>query len=203
MYLQEQLLLEAQLRAQMSVSSTADPRGLLTSLGSGREETNLDFLLAELVSKPGDGFPGAAADGVPVRIKVINKVDLASSVNSDLVAGANAQTRAVVRAKVHETFASRRISLLINGTWDGKLGREALRCREKVRIGDTAEDRLVDVDGRGLSSRGNVRTSRGRDTVLDVGPRNGVGVVRLDVEHDGDDVKLEPEPGAEVGCLDR
>lgn len=79
----------------MSISFTADPRQLRTSLGSRREETNLDFLLAELVGEPSDSFPGTAADRVSIRIEVINEVNFSSGVNSNLVARANAQSRVV------------------------------------------------------------------------------------------------------------
>lgn len=178
-----------------------DPRELRTSLGSGREETNLDFLLPKLISEPSDSFPSAAADRVPVCLQVINKMDFSSGVNSNLVARANAQTWAIVGTKIHETFAGRRISLFIDGPGDGKLGGDTLWHREKVCIGNVAEDGLVDIDGRGLGSGWNVGASRGRDAVLNVGPCNGVGMVRLDVEDDRDNIELKPEPSTKVGCL--
>lgn len=177
---------------------------LLTSLRGGREETNLDLLLAKLVSEPGNGFPGTAANGFLVLLEVINQMNLPSSVDGDLVAGPDAQTGVVVRAKVHETFASSRVCLFVDGARDGKLGGEAaLRRSEEAWAVDVAENGVVDVNSRRLSTRGDVGTSGGGDAVLDVGPGDGVGVVRLDVEDDGHDVELEPEPGAEVGGLDR
>lgn len=187
----------------MSISFTVDPRQLRTSLGSRREETNLDFLLAELVSEPSDSFPGTAADRVSIRIEVINEVDFASGVNGNLVARANAQSRIVVRTKVHETFAGRRISLFIDCAGDWKLRRESLRHREKVGIGDVAENGVVDIDSRCLCSRGDIGAGGGRDSVLDVRPRHRVSVVRLDVEHDGHNIQLKPEPGTKVRRLDR
>lgn len=49
-------------------------------------------------------------------------MDLSSLVDSDLVAGADAQTRVVVGAVVHKTLASGRVGLLIEGTRNRELG---------------------------------------------------------------------------------
>lgn len=60
---------------------------------------------------------------------------------------------------------------------------------------------MVDIDGGRLGSRRDVRTSCGGDTMLDIGTGDGVSVERLDIEDDGNDVKVEPEPRAQVGSL--
>jgi hypothetical protein len=47
-------------------------------------------------------------------------------------------------------------------------------------------------------SRRNIGTSGGGDTVLDVGTGKGIGVDRLDVEDEGNNVKLEPQVSAKI-----
>lgn len=49
----------------------------------------------------------------PTDLRDINKMNLASLINGDLVVGANAQTGVVVGTIAHEKFASGRIGLLI------------------------------------------------------------------------------------------
>ena len=53
-------------------------------------------------------------NGLAVLLDIIEKVNFASGINSDLVARTNAETRVVTRTVVHDTFASGRISLFIN-----------------------------------------------------------------------------------------
>jgi len=48
-------------------------------------------------------------------------VNLPSSIDSDLIAGGNCQTRVVSGTVVHETFASGRISLFVDCTLEGDL----------------------------------------------------------------------------------
>lgn len=48
-------------------------------------------------------------------------MDLASSIDSDLVPGGNGQTRVVSRTVIHETFASSRISLFVDCALEGNL----------------------------------------------------------------------------------
>ena len=123
-------------------------------------------------------------------------MDLASLVDGDLVAGTDAQTGVVVGTIVHETFASSRVSLFIEGAWNRQLGIDT--CLEVVLIQERGS---INIDGGGLRPRRNIGTGGGRDTVLDVGASKGVGVERLDVEDDGNNVKIEPQPSAKVRGL--
>ena len=92
----------------------------LTSLGSGREKGNLDLLLPQLVGKLGDGIPGTFANGFLVLSEIIDEVYLSSGIDSDLITGANAETRVISRAKVHDAFAGCRVGLLVEGALYGK-----------------------------------------------------------------------------------
>lgn len=163
-------------------------RGKLTTLGRGREEAYLDLLFAELVCELDDRVPCALADRLAEDIDVVNEVNLASSIDSDLVAGADRQTRIVARTEVHDALACSRVRLFIGVTGDGKL---VLR---RVRVQSLTSGKLcrIVVNRRGLCARGNVRAGGGRDTVPDVRACYRVGVVWLDVEHNGNDVHVEP-----------
>ena len=120
-------------------------------------------------------------------------MNLPSSIDSDLVPGGNGQTRVVSRTVVHETFASSRISLFVDCALEGNLlGHSGLEIAGVLFI----HEKKI----RGICARMNVGTG-GRKTVLQVGAGNGFGVERFDVEDDGNDVQLEPETGAKVGCL--
>lgn len=57
------------------------------------------------------------------------------------------------------------------------------------------------VNRGGLGARGDIGPSGGRNAMLDVGLGERVGVKRLDVEHDGDDVQVHPQLGTQVRAL--
>ena len=126
-------------------------------------------------------------DGLPVLLEVIEQVNLASGVDGDLIARRDAETRIVVRAEVHDAFACGRISLFVNRARNGEL-----LADPSCQIAGILELRGVDIERGRLGTRGDVGAGGGRNTVLDVGTRDRIGVERLDVEDDGDDVELEP-----------
>lgn len=120
-------------------------------------------------------------------------MNLPSGVDSDLVPGGNSETRVVPGAVVHETFAGSRIGLLVDCALQGDLlGHSGL---EIPSVGFVNEEEI-----RGFGARSDVGTGS-RKTVLQIGASDRFRVKRLDVEDDGDDVQLEPETGAKVGCL--
>ena len=120
-------------------------------------------------------------------------MNLPSSIDSDLIAGGNGQTRVVSRTVVHETFASGRISLFVDCALEGDLlGYSGL---EIARVWFVHEKKI-----RGVGTRSDVGTGS-RKTVFQVGTGDRVGMERLDVEGDWNDVQLEPETGAKVRCL--
>lgn len=135
-------------------------------------------------------------DGFPVLLEVIDEVDLASGVDGNLIARRDAETRIVVRAEVHDALASGRISLLVDRARNGQLLSDA-----GCQVAGILELCGVDIESGRLGTRGDVGTGGGRNTVLDVGTSDGIGVERLDVEDDGDDVEIEPETGAQIGSL--
>ena len=151
----------------------------LTTLGRGREEAHLDLLLAELIRKLDDRVPRSLAHRLAVDVDVVDKVDLATGVDCDLVAGADGQTRVVARAEVHDTLARSRVGLLINRAGNGEL---VLRRARVERLTSGELGRVI-VDRGSLRTRRYVRASRGGDTVPDVRTCDRVGVVRLDVEY--------------------
>ena len=128
--------------------------------------------------------------------EIINEMDLASLVDGDLVARTDAQTGVVAGTIIHETFASGRVGLLIERAGNRQLLSDT--CLDVVLIEERGS---IDIDGGGLCSRRNIGTSGGGDTVLDVGASEGVSVERLDVEDDGNDVKLEPQTSAQIRGL--
>lgn len=120
-------------------------------------------------------------------------MNLPTGIDSDLVPGGNGQARVVSRAVVHETFAGSRIGLLIDCALEGNLlGHSGLEITG-VRF-------VHEKEIRGFGARSDIGTGS-RKTVLQVGTSERFCVERLDVEDDGDDVQLEPETGAKVGCL--
>lgn len=183
-----------------------------TSLRGGREETNLNLFLAKLIGELGDCAPGTKYRSIPsnallkgvydipgtnslaILVDIIDKMDLSSSVDGDLIPGTDAETRVVTRAEVHDTLASSRVGLFVKGAGDRKFA---------PNIGSQTSDGLqvlrVDQDSGSFSARGNVGAGGGRDPVLDVGAGSGIGVEGLDVEGDRDNVHVKPEPRTKVG----
>lgn len=94
----------------------------LTSLWGGREETNLDLFLTELIGELDDSIPGTWPDGFAVYVEIIDEMDLASLVDGDLVAGTDAETGVVVGTIVHETFTNGRVALLVEGAGNRQPG---------------------------------------------------------------------------------
>ena len=62
---------------------------------------------------------------------------------------------------------------------------------------------MVDEDRRGFGTRRDIGPCGGRDAMLDAWTNDGIGVERLDVEDDGDDVEIEPETSAQVRGLEK
>jgi hypothetical protein len=93
----------------------------LTALRSWREESDLVFFLAKFIGKLNDSIPGTLADGVAISIKIIYKVYLSSSIDSDLIPGTDAKSWVIARAIVHERFASGFVGLFIDSAGNGKL----------------------------------------------------------------------------------
>ena len=121
-------------------------------------------------------------------------MNLPTSIDSDLVPGGNGQARVVSRAVVHETFTGSRICLLIDRALEGNfLGHSGLEIAGVLRF-------VHEKEIRGFGARSDIGTGS-RKTVLQVGTSERFRVERLDVEDDGDDVQLEPETGAKIGCL--
>lgn len=118
-------------------------------------------------------------------------MNFSGSVNGDLVAGANAETRVVSGAKVHDTFTRGRVGLLVQRAVDGEpIGDARWECAARTDVGG------LDIHGGGLRAGGHIRSCGGGDAVLDVGAGDRVGVEGLDVEDDRDDVHVEPEARA-------
>jgi len=167
-------------------------------LWGGREESDLNLFLAEFIGELNDRVPGPGTDGSTVLVQVVDQVDLSTSIDSDLVAGTNGQTRVVARPEVHKALAGGRVSLFVEGARDGELGVNGrLEASHRTEVGG------LDEDGGGLGARGNIGAGGGGDTVLDVGARHRVGVEGLDVEHNGNNVHVKPEPRADIGRLVR
>ena len=93
----------------------------LTALRSRGEKPNLVLLLAEFIGKLNDGVPGTLTDRLAINIEVIYKVNLSSSVDSNLVSGPDGQSWVIARAIVHERFASSRVGLFIDSARNRKL----------------------------------------------------------------------------------
>lgn len=49
-------------------------------------------------------------------------MNFSTGVNGDLIAGTDGEARVVVGPVVHETFARRRVGLLVESAWYGELG---------------------------------------------------------------------------------
>ena len=173
-------------------------KGTLTTLRRGREESDLDLLLAELVRQLDHRVPRPFVHGLAEDVDVVDEVDLSARIDCDLVARPNRQARVVARTEVHDALARRRISLLIDRARDGQfvLGRSSRQVR--LTGGELGR---VDIDSWRLRTRRHIGASGGRDTVLDVRAGYGIGVERLDIENDGNDVEIEPEAGAQVRGL--
>ena len=109
-------------------------------------------------------------------------MDLPSGVDGDLVPRSDGQTRVISRTVVHETFSSRRIGLFVDCTLERNfLGDPRL---------EVAGVRLVhEKDIWRLGAGGDIGTGS-RNAVFDVWTGKGIGVERLDVENDGNDVQL-------------
>lgn len=197
--LRERLHLHHIINKPSTSQSDRSPRnkfGSLTSLRGRGEETDLDLFLAEFIGKLDNSIPGTLSDGLAEYVEIIDEMNLASLIDGDLVAGADAQTGVVVGAIVHETFACGRVCLFIEGAGNRELGGDT--CMEVVMIYEMGS---IDIDGGGLRARRDVRTGGGGDAVLDVGASEGIGVERFDVEYDGNDVKFEPQASAKVWGL--
>lgn len=123
-------------------------------------------------------------------------MDLSTSIDGDLVAGADTQARVVAWTEVHETLASGRISLFIDRAGDGESGSDA-----GTEFGAILQLRSINVDGRGLCAGGNVGSGSRGDSVLDVRTRNGICMEGLDVEDNGNDIHVEPKASAQIGSL--
>jgi len=78
----------------------------------------LIFFLAQFIRQFDHGVPSARSNGLAIYLEIIDKVNLASLINGDLVSGTDAQTGVVIRTIVHETFASGGIGLLIERALD-------------------------------------------------------------------------------------
>lgn len=104
----------------------------LTSLRGRGEEADLDLFLAKFIGKFVDGGPGTRTDGLAVDIKIIDKMDLATLIDGDLIAGTDAETGVVVGAVVHETFARSGVGLLVEGAGNRQLG--TYTCLEVVTM---------------------------------------------------------------------
>lgn len=169
---------------------------MLTSLRGRREEAYPDLILSQLVCESDDGVPRPWTNRCPVFIKIIDEVDLPTGIDGNLVTRTNAQTWIVTGAKVHDAFTSSGIGLLVTSTGDRKSGCGA--CRELCSVLYLAS---INVESGRIGTRWNVRAGSGGNTVLDVGTRDRVGVEGLDVEHNGNDVQIEPESSAEIRRL--
>lgn len=93
----------------------------LTSLRRRREECHLDFLLAKFIAELVDRTPCALADSFAELVQIIEQMDLAGCIYCNLVAARDTETRVVSGAEVHDALACCRISLFIDGAWNGKL----------------------------------------------------------------------------------
>ena len=124
-------------------------------------------------------------------------MDLATCINQNLVTRTDAETGIVAGSEMHETFARSRVGLLIESA-----GNRKATANVRLQAGHGFQVGRLDVDSGSFSSRGNVGTGGGRDAVLDIRPGDGVGVERLDIEDERDDVHVQPETRAEIWALD-
>ena len=122
-------------------------------------------------------------------------MNLSPGVDSNLVTGSDGQTRVVSGTVVHETFAGRRISLLVNCALERNLlGNSGLEI-PSIRLFINKKNVWR------LRARGNIGTGS-RKAMLYVGAGEGFRVERLDVKDNRDDVQFQPEAGAKIGCLE-
>lgn len=120
-------------------------------------------------------------------------MDLSSSVDRNLVAGGDRQTRVVSGAVVHETFASRRIGLFVRRALERDLLSHSGLEISGIRF-------IHKKDVWRISAGGNIGTTS-RKTMFYVRSGERFGVERLDVEDDRHDVQVQPKAGTKVGCL--
>ena len=109
-------------------------------------------------------------------------MNLPSCVDSDLIPGGNCKTRVISRTVVHETFTGGRISLFVDCALEGDL--LSYSGLEIAGIGFIHEEKIWS-----LGAGGDIGTGS-RNTVFYVWTGKGIGVERLDVENDGNDVQL-------------
>jgi len=182
-----------------------------------REETYLDLLLAEFISEFGDCAPSSdkrkkgsdeafsksvvecvpCSNGLLELIEIVNEVSFEASINHDLIARADGEAGVVVGTKMHDTFASSRISLFVEGS-----GNRQFSADTSIQSGNGLQLGRVDVNSRGISTGRDVGAGGGGDTMLDVGPTHGIGMVGLDIEDVRNDVHIKPETSAEIRRLE-
>jgi hypothetical protein len=68
-----------------------------------------------------DSIPRTLANRVAVSIQIVYKVDLAGSVDSNLIAGTNLETWVVAGSEVLERLTGGRVGLFINSAGNRKL----------------------------------------------------------------------------------
>jgi hypothetical protein len=99
---------------------------------------------------------------------------------------------------MQDSLACSRVRLFVNCTRNWKFLVNATRGECLFSV---SKDGVIDIDGRGFSTRGRKRTSGRPDTVLDSSASGRVRVIRFDIEHDGDDIEFQPQASTEIRGL--
>lgn len=112
------------------------------TLWCAREKPNLYLLFPQLVGKLCHSSPRPGADGLLIIFQIIQQMDLATCIDSDLITGADGETRVIVGAEEHQTLARSRVCLFIQGADDrqlrldlGRISNEKIRCLALVICG--------------------------------------------------------------------
>ena len=125
-------------------------------------------------------------------------MNLPSSIDTNLVAGADGQAWIIARTIIQDSLARSGVRLLVDCTTDRKFLVNTTRGKQSLSL---SKDGVIDIDGRGFSTRGRKRTRGRPDTVLDSSASGRVRMIRFDIEHDGDDIELQPQASTEIRGL--
>lgn len=183
---------------EFNVRVSCENGARLTALWCRRKEANLEFFFTKLIGEPNNSIPGTFTNRLAVHVEIVDEMNLPSSIHRDLVAGTDGQAWVIARAIIQDSFARSGVRLLVNCTLHRKL---LLNTTRRKKFLSLPKDGGIDIESRGLSARGRKRASGRSDTMLDSGASGRVRVIRFDIEHDGDDIELQPQASTEIRGL--